>query len=125
MAKAQSREHYLPCAELRVYYPAPGQLQPLVKRFLASRPIFDRQGITVIGYTVGPNPAGSETVLIYVLAAPSLKIYRSAWKAFAEDPQWQVLRDSTDARGRLVQKIENQFLHAPLSSARPERQKFP
>jgi hypothetical protein len=81
--------------------------------------------MTNLGYwTPVENP---ERKLIYVLAFPDRAARDASFKAFVADPEWQAVAKSTEANGRLVEKIESHFLQAadispkiePAVSAKP------
>jgi hypothetical protein len=105
-----NRQAGLSCVELRTYTPMPGCLNALVSRFRASRAIFERHGITVIGYTV-ESESQTSGKLIYALASQDASAHRESWRGFAEDPEWKRMKETTEANGSLVSKIKNDFLH--------------
>jgi hypothetical protein len=92
--------------ELRTYYAAPGRLDDLQARFRDHTfKLFEKHGLTNVGYwTPIENP---ETKLIYVLAFPSAEARAASWKAFFADPQWKTVRKQTEAKGRLVNKVDS------------------
>ncbi len=48
--------------------------------------------------------------LVYILAHPSRDAATANWQAFREDPEWQGVRDKSEANGKLVEKIDSTFL---------------
>jgi len=48
--------------------------------------------------------------LIYVLAHPGREVAKKNWDAFRNDPEWQRVRNETEANGKLVLKIESVFM---------------
>jgi hypothetical protein len=48
--------------------------------------------------------------LIYVLAHPGREAAKKNWNAFRNDPEWQRVRNETEANGKLVLKIESVFM---------------
>ena len=48
--------------------------------------------------------------LIYILAHPSREAATSNWKAFRDDPEWQKVRDASEANGKLVNKVDSTFM---------------
>jgi len=99
------------CYEMRVYYAAEGKLEALQARFREHTvALFEKHGMTNLGYwTPIENP---ERKLIYVLGFPDRAARDASFKAFGADPAWQAAAKKTEANGRLVDKIESQFLEA-------------
>jgi hypothetical protein len=99
------------CFELRTYYAAPGKLDDLNARFRNhTMQIFEKHGMTSIGYwTPTDNP---ENKLIYVLAFPTRDARETAWKEFTSDPEWKKVAAESEANGKLVTKVESEFLQA-------------
>ena len=97
--------------EMRTYYAPPGRLDDLQARFRDhTLKLFEKHGLTSIGYwTPIENP---DNKLIYVLAFPSAEARTEAWKAFFADPEWKDVRKKTEAKGRLVTKVESIQLSA-------------
>ena len=48
--------------------------------------------------------------MIYVLAHPGREAAKKNWDAFRNDPEWQRVRNETEANGKLVLKIESVFM---------------
>ena len=99
------------CYELRVYYVAQGKMDTLHARFRDhTMKLFEKHGMTSIGYWVPIDPADQR--LHFVLAYPSREARESSWKAFMADPDWQAAVKSSEASGKLVDKVESTFLKA-------------
>lgn len=104
-------EKEAPVYELRTYYAAPGRLDDLQARFRDhTLPLFEKHGLKNIGYWTPID--NSENVLIYLLAFPSQEAREKAWKAFFADSQWQEVRKQTEAKGKIVTKVESVQLGA-------------
>lgn len=99
------------CFELRVYYATAGRLEDLQARFRNhTMKLFEKHGMQNLGYWVPQeNP---ENQLIYLLAYPDRATRDKAWKAFLADPEWQAVRNKTEANGPIVARLEEQFLAA-------------
>ena len=99
------------CYEMRTYFAAEGKLDALHARFREHTvKLFEKHGMTNIGYwTPVENP---ERKLVYVLSFPDRAARDAAFKEFGRDPAWQAVAKSTEANGRLVDKIESHFLEA-------------
>ncbi len=97
------------CYELRVYYVAQGKMDTLHGRFRDhTMKLFEKHGITSIGYWVPIDPADQR--LHFVLAYPSREAREASWKAFMADPDWQAAVKTSEANGKLVDKVESTFL---------------
>ena len=107
-----SLERSGPVYELRIYHAYPGKLEDLHKRFREhTLEIFARHGLKVVDFW-GPieNTPGFENTLIYVLEFPSREASKSAWKEFQADPEWQRVRNASEANGKLVEKVDSIFM---------------
>jgi hypothetical protein len=99
--------------ELRTYTTHPGRLPALLTRFRDhTTRIFEKHGMTNVGYWVPQNAPLSENTLIYVLAYPSREAARRSWEAFRNDPEWIRVRDASEADGKIVSKVESVFMDA-------------
>jgi hypothetical protein len=90
--------------------------------------IFEKHGITNIGYWVPQeNP---DRKLVYLLAYPSRDAAKKSWKEFFADPDWQAAQKASEAKGKLVTKVDSIFLQqtdyspAVQPSASGERRVF-
>lgn len=99
------------CYEMRIYYAAEGKLDDLNARFRQHTcKLFEKHGMENIGYWMPiDNP---DRKLIYFLAYPSREARDKSWKAFGADPEWQTVAKTTEAKGRLVSKVESKFFAA-------------
>jgi uncharacterized protein YbaA (DUF1428 family) len=97
------------CYELRIYYAAPGRLDQLNARFREHTcKLFEKHGIRNVGYWVPTdNP---ERRLVFLLAYPNRAARDQAWEAFMGDPEWIEVYKTSEASGRLVERVENVFL---------------
>lgn len=92
--------------EMRTYWPAPGKMPTLNKRFREHTiRLFGKHGIEVAGFWetyIGPGPS-----LIYVLGYRDLGHRQQAWDAFASDPEWLAARAESEKDGALVARLES------------------
>jgi len=91
--------------EMRVYYAAPGKLEPLHARFRDhTTKLFAKHGMTNVGYfvPVGENP---ERKLVYFLRHASAAAADASWKAFLDDPEWKRVHAASEQEGKLVDRI--------------------
>lgn len=99
--------------ELRTYTAEPGKLDALHARFRDhTMRLFDRHGITNVGYWVPQDPPLSSSTLVYLLAHPSRAAATKSWELFRADPEWQKARAASETGGRIVSKVESLFLDA-------------
>jgi hypothetical protein len=97
--------------ELRTYTAAPGKLEALKARFRDhTLAIFERHGMTNIGYWVPADTPGSENTLVYLLAHDSREAAARSWDAFREDPDWKAARAASERDGSLVTKVDSLYL---------------
>jgi hypothetical protein len=97
--------------ELRTYTSYEGKLPAMLARFRDHvMKLFEKHGITNIAYWVPQDGPASQNTLIYVLSHPSRETAKKNWDAFRGDPEWQKVREETEANGKLVLKIESVFL---------------
>src|SRR6266487_372805 len=98
-----------PVYELRTYSAAPGKLDDLNARFRDhTMKIFEKHGMTNIGYWMPlDNP---DHKLVYMISFPSREAARKSWREFGSDPEWQAAAKESEAKGKLVTKVESIFL---------------
>jgi hypothetical protein len=96
--------------EIRTYTAEPGKLPDLVKRFRDhTTKIFEKHGMTNIGYWVPTDEPRSKNTLIYILAHASRDAAKKSWDDFHKDPEWQKVQKESEANGKLVTKVESIF----------------
>jgi hypothetical protein len=97
--------------ELRTYHAEPGKLDALLTRFRDHTcKLFGKHGMTNVGYWVPvENP---DRLLVYLLAYPDRAARDAAWKGFLADEDWKKAAAASEAKGKLVGKIESLFLTA-------------
>ena len=98
--------------EMRVYYAAPGKLDALNARFRDhTTKLFEKHGMTNIGYWTAANGENADRTLIYIMAYPSREAREASWKAFGADPVWQKVAADSQADGvRLAEKVESRYM---------------
>ena len=96
--------------EIRTYTTEPGKLPDLLKRFHDhTTKLFEKHGMTNIGYWVPTDEPRSKNTLIYVLAHDSREAAKKSWRGFQDDPNWKKARDASEANGKIVTKVESIF----------------
>lgn len=97
--------------ELRTYTAAEGKLDAVLARFRDHTvKLFEKHGITNIGYWVPKDEPLSRNTLIYIVAHQSREAAKKSWNAFRDDPEWIRVRKESEAGGQLVIKVESVFL---------------
>jgi len=115
LASAQEKPEHgpstTPVYELRVYHVYEGKLDDLLRRFREHTvKLFERHGIKNVAYWTPTDEPLKGKTLVYILAHPSRDAATANWQAFREDPEWQGVRDKSEANGKLVEKIDSTFL---------------
>jgi hypothetical protein len=97
--------------EIRTYTTEPGKLAELNARFRDhTTKLFEKHGMTNIGYWMPAEGPRSEDTLIYVLAHESRAAADKSWQAFRTDPSWLKARGESEAAGPIVKKVESIFV---------------
>ncbi len=96
--------------ELRTYTAAEGKLGDLNARFRNhTMRLFQKHGITNVGYWVPQDAPKSQNTLVYVIAHPSREAATANWAAFRADPAWQKAAADSGV-GRV--EVESVFMNA-------------
>ena len=97
--------------EMRTYTTNEGKLEALKKRFREhTTKLFEKHGMTNIGYWVPQDPARHENTLIYILAYPSMEARQKSWASFSSDPEWKRVASESEKDGKIVSKVESVFM---------------
>ena len=97
--------------ELRIYHTMPGKLPALVNRFGDhTRTIFDRHGMTSVGYWMPQDAPVKENTFIYILAHPNRDAATKNWDAFRNDPEWKKVQGESEKDGKLVDHVDSTFM---------------
>lgn len=113
-----------PVYELRIYTAHPGRMADLQARFRDhTGAIFERHGMINVGYWT-PAEAKDGDKIYYFLKYPSREAAAASWKAFGADPEWQRVKQASEANGTLVDGVESVFLaladySPPVNAANP------
>ena len=110
VAKAQITDRAF---ELRTYTTHPGRLEELHSRFSDHTvSLFERHGMTNIGYFQPLDSPLAANTLVYLLAHDSREAAEASWDAFREDPEWLSAAEESRRNGRLIQNVDSVFLEA-------------
>src|SRR5919106_1306765 len=91
--------------EMRTYTAAPGKFEALKSRFRDhTMRLFEKHGMTNLGYWIPADPPNSDTTLIYILAYPSREAAKKSWADFRADPDWQKVLKESQKDGSLTAK---------------------
>jgi hypothetical protein len=107
-ARAQAADRVF---ELRTYTTLPGRLDALHTRFADHTVrLFEKHGMTNIGYFTPQDAPLAENTLVYLLAHDSREAADASWAAFMEDPEWQTAAEESQRDGKILEKVERSFL---------------
>ena len=99
--------------ELRTYTANEGKLDALKARFRDhTMKIFEKHGMTNIGYWTPMDEPRSQNTLIYIIAHASRDAAKNNWDAFRADPEWQKVAKESEANGKIVSKVESVYMNA-------------
>jgi hypothetical protein len=99
--------------ELRTYYTHPGKLDALNARFRNhTLRLFEKHGMTNIGYWVPQDEPGRSNTLIYIVAHASREQATKNWDAFRADPEWQKVRAASEENGPIIERLDSVFMDA-------------
>ncbi len=97
--------------ELRTYTANEGKFEDLLARFRNhTLRIFEKHGMTNIGYWIPQDDELSGNTLVYLLAHPSREAADASWRAFGSDPEWQRVAEESQRNGRLIANLQRQYL---------------
>jgi hypothetical protein len=97
--------------EMRTYYAPAGKMKDLQARFRDhTSKLFEKHGITIIGFWTPTDPKEAEVKLIYILAYPSKAAADKSWAEFRKDPDWIKAKTESEKNGSLVEKVESVFM---------------
>jgi hypothetical protein len=97
--------------ELRVYTTYDGKYPDILKRFREhTTAIFEKHGMTNIGYWNAVDAPQKDKVLYYLMAYPSREAREKSWKEFGADPEWKAVQSKSEEGGKIVQHVDSTFL---------------
>ena len=97
--------------ELRTYTAPDGKLGDLQARFRNHTvKLFEKHGITNVGYFVPQDSPLSQNTLIYVLAHKDRETAKQSWAEFQKDPDWVKARTASEVNGRLTTQVVSVFM---------------
>jgi hypothetical protein len=97
--------------EIRTYTTNEGKLDALHARFRNhTMKLFEKHGMTNIGYWSLQDKPMAENTLIYVLAHSNRDAAKKSWEGFRNDPEWKKVQMESEANGKIVSKVESVFM---------------
>jgi NIPSNAP len=97
--------------ELRIYTTYEGKYNDLLARFrYHTVTLFQKHGMTNIGYWNPTDDPKKGKQLYYMLAFPNREAATKSWAAFQADPEWKAVQKASEESGKLVEKVESVFL---------------
>jgi NIPSNAP len=97
--------------ELRIYHVYEGKLDDVLRRFRDHTvKLFEKHGMKNLAYWTPTDEPLKGKTLVYILVHPSREAATANWQAFRDDPEWQSVRDKSEANGKLVEKIDSTYL---------------
>ena len=97
--------------ELRTYTAPEGKLANLQARFRDhTTRLFERHGITNVGYWTPQDEPTSANTLVYIIAHPSREEAVTSWANFRGDPEWQRVSRESQVDGRIVANVTSVYL---------------
>ena len=98
--------------EMRTYFAPPGKMKALHARFRDHTcKLFEKHGITIIGFWSPIDAKEAEKQVVYILAYPSKDAAEKSWAAFKKDPVWVKAKADSEKDGTLVDKVDSVFLN--------------
>jgi hypothetical protein len=97
--------------ELRTYTAAPGKLEALHARFRDhTLRLFEKHGMKNVIYLSPTDEQLAGNTLVYLISHASREAADKSWAAFRADPEWQKVRSESEKDGKLVEKVDSQYL---------------
>lgn len=97
--------------EIRTYTANEGKLEALHARFRNhTTKLFEKHGMTNIGYWKPLDAPLSQNTLIYVLAYPDRETAKKSWEAFRADPAWKKVIQESEVKGKLTARVDSVYL---------------
>lgn len=99
--------------ELRTYTAPEGRLGRLEARFRDhTMRLFEKHGMTNIGYWRPQDEPASANTLIYVIAHKDRETAARNWQNFRDDPEWKKVSAETQLDGPIVSNVVSVFMDA-------------
>jgi len=97
--------------ELRTYVTPAGKLPALLSRFRDHTcKLFEKHGMTLIGFWTPTDGETANNTLIYVLSHKDRATATESWKAFRADPVWIEAKKASEVDGSLTTSVVSVFM---------------
>jgi hypothetical protein len=99
--------------ELRTYTTNEGRMPALNARFRDhTMKLFEKHGMKNVIYCTPIDADGKpvDDKLVYLLAHKSVESAKKSFAEFGNDPEWIAARDASHKDGKIVSKVESQYL---------------
>jgi NIPSNAP len=97
--------------ELRTYTTPDGKLADLHARFRNHTvKLFEKHGMTNVGYFLPQDAPLAKNTLIYVLAHKDRETAKQSWDEFRKDPDWVKARTTSEVNGPLTTQVVSVFM---------------
>ena len=97
--------------ELRTYITPPGKLPALLTRFRDHTcKLFEKHGMTLIGFWTPTDGEAAGNTLIYVLSHKDRATATESWKNFRADPIWVDAKKASEVDGSLTTSVTSVFM---------------
>ena len=97
--------------ELRTYTAPEGKLADLQARFRNHTvKLFEKHGMTNVGYFVPQDAPLAQNTLVYVLAHKDRETAKQSWAEFQKDPEWVKARTASEVNGKLTTQVVSVFM---------------
>jgi hypothetical protein len=109
--RADAKQESTTVYELRIYHAAPGKLGELLTRFRDhTTRLFEKHGMKNVAYWTPLDEPEKGNMLVYILRHPSREAATANWKSFQDDPEWKLVKERSEANGKLTEKIDSTFM---------------
>ena len=104
--------------EIRTYTANEGKLEALHARFRNhTTKLFEKHGMTNVGYWNPLDEPLSQNTLIYLLAYPDRESAKKSWESFRADSAWKKVVQESEVNGKLTAKVDSIYPEATDYSA--------
>ncbi|MBA3699563.1 MAG: NIPSNAP family protein [Planctomycetes bacterium] len=99
------------CWEMRTYVTPAGKLPALLSRFRDHTcTLFEKHGMTLIGFWTPTDGEAANNTLIYVLSHKTRAAATESWKNFRADPVWVEAKKASEVDGSLTTSVVSVFM---------------
>jgi hypothetical protein len=74
--------------------------------------IFEKHGMTNVGYWIPVDEVEAQDTLIYLLKHDSMDAATASWRAFAQDPEWRQVNEDSNRDGAILDSVVRKYMTA-------------